>query len=404
MRLVTNHGGLSHRTAIKDVLKGAAEATLSVAFLKEAGALYMEPLLRGLTSKGGRAVAFIGTDFYLTEPAALAILLKLADRQPRFEVFMGSRMGPTFHPKVYAAVKGQRIHCLVGSANLTGGALGENDETSLLVETAVGSDLHVSLKAEWTRLRSGGRFDRLDQTRLNQYRRSYKAVQARRRELDAAIAKVAEAEFDLTGLDAQLGLYRADEKAMAGLQQRGRDRKLARRVQTALAGMDNSGRISADDRAIFEARLTDLMSGKGEARHLWPSDAIFRQGTKTLSRPREMIGLFKLGQQASRRPLAEGFDQMRRAAQEIPGAGVNMITEILATFAPDRYAVLNGNTAVALRGLGFEAPKTLTVDALRGERYAAVAAVIGDLRDRIGAEDFPETDAFLNWLYEGRPR
>ena len=400
MKLVTNHGALSHQDAIAEVLTDADEATLAVAFLKKGGAQFVEPLLKGMLSKGGQTTAFVGTDFFLTEPEALGTLLKLADRYPAFELLMGRRSGATFHPKVYTSVKGKTFHGVIGSANLTGGALNGNDETSLLIDAAAGSDLHVSFQDEWTRLRASGRFFRLDPLALSQYRRNYKAVQARRKALDAAIAEASAHAFDLQQLDALLALYQADADAMAQRDERGENRILARQVQNALARMDTRGRMSAADRETFEDRVRDLMSGKDEARHLWPSDAIFRQGTKTLQQPREMIDLFALGQRASKMAPADGFDLMRVAAQGIEGAGVNMITEILSTFAPDRYAVLNGNTATALRSLGFEAPVALTVKALRGQRYAEVVVVIDELRERIGAADFPETDAFLNWLYQ----
>ena len=400
MKLVTNHGVLSHQAAIAEVLTDAVEATLAVAFLKKGGAQFVEPLLEALLSQGGQATAFVGTDFFLTEPDALGTLLDLGDRYPAFELFMGRRAGATFHPKVYTSVKGQTFQGVIGSANLTGGALNGNDETSLLIDTATASDLHVSFQEEWVRLRASGRFLRLDRLALKQYRRAYKAVQARRKALDAAIAEAAAHDFDLQQLDALLARYEADADAMVERDTRAENRILARRVQHALARMETRGRMSASDRASFEDRVRDLMSGKGDARHLWPSDAIFRQGTKTLKQPREMIDLFALGERASKMAPADGFDLMRVAAQKIDGAGVNMITEILSTFAPDRYAVLNGNTASALRSLGFEAPVTLTVGALRGQRYAEVVLVIDELRERIGAADFPETDAFLNWLYQ----
>lgn len=90
---------------------------------------------------------------------------------------------------------------------------------------------------------------------------------------------------------------------------------------------------------------------------------------------------------------------MRELALDIPGVGVNMVTEILCTYAPGRYAVFNGNTAGALAAIGVSAPKGPTLKNLSAERYARLCGSIDGLRRRLGGADFTDADAFLNWLY-----
>ena len=98
-------------------------------------------------------------------------------------------------------------------------------------------------------------------------------------------------------------------------------------------------------------------------------------------------------------PVEEGYTLMREAAKAIPGVGVNMVTEILCTYAPKRFAVFNGNTSSALRTLGFAAPANPTLQSVSSAKYAAICRTIDALRARIGGDDFTDADAFLNWVY-----
>lgn len=76
-----------------------------------------------------------------------------------------------------------------------------------------------------------------------------------------------------------------------------------------------------------------------------------------------------------------------------------MIAEILCTFAPERYAVFNGNTSGALAAIGVATPRGPTVNGLSADRYAGLCMTIDALRARIGGADFTDADGFLNWLY-----
>ena len=82
----------------------------------------------------------------------------------------------------------------------------------------------------------------------------------------------------------------------------------------------------------------------------------------------------------------------------IEGVGINMVSEILCTFAPDRYAVFNGNTAEALRAIGAESPNAGSL--FSPAAYARVCGIVSAVRERIGGNDLSDTDAFLNWIYQ----
>lgn len=105
-----------------------------------------------------------------------------------------------------------------------------------------------------------------------------------------------------------------------------------------------------------------------------------------------------MAQEAAQLFPTEGYANVRSSARKIAGVGMNMVSEILCTFAPKRYAVFNGNTAAALRGLGTDPPKSVTL--FSPEAYARVCGVVEAVRRRIGGEDLSDADAFLNWIYQ----
>lgn len=399
MRLISNNNAGGHREALASVFADADQITMSVAFLKDGGAAFVEPLLKARLKEGATVEAFIGTDFFVTEPKALKRLLDLQSTSERFTVFVGSQQRSTFHPKAYVGRGAKGVRCLVGSANLTGGALDGNDELSVLTEMKAGDPLGEELQAAFASFRDGGRFQRLDALVLEQYGSRFAVADRWRRKAEKAIEDEIETAFDLRTLDDHWSRFQLDPDALEDLRQRRIDRKEALRRQRAICGLSTKGRLSSADAETFKSNLRDLMSSAEGRPHLWHSDAIYRQGTKALDRPKEMIELFELGQKASSMPVEEGYALMRAVAKAIPGVGVNMITEILCTYAPKRFAVFNGNTSSALRTLGFSAPASPTLQSVSAAKYAAICRTIDALRARIGGADFTDADAFLNWVY-----
>jgi hypothetical protein len=132
--------------------------------------------------------------------------------------------------------------------------------------------------------------------------------------------------------------------------------------------------------------------------HLWHSGDIHRRGQAALKQPKKTIALFALAKSAAKLPVEEGYGLIRKPAGEIKGVGINMVSEILCTFAPTRYAVFNGNTAAALRVIGADLPNAGSL--FSPAAYKRVCSVIDAVRERIGASDLSEADAFLNWIYQ----
>jgi HKD family nuclease len=129
--LISNADGAYHAGAITELIDGADAIVIAVAFLKKGGADHIAPILEKRLASGARVELFVGTDFFLTEPDALERLLKLGRRHLACDVMVADRSPATFHPKIYSARRGDRWSSVIGSANLTRGALRSIEELSI---------------------------------------------------------------------------------------------------------------------------------------------------------------------------------------------------------------------------------------------------------------------------------
>ncbi len=342
---------------------------------------------------------FIGRDFCLTEPKPLEELLELSKRHTSLEVFLAkAEARSTFHPKLYLGVDAAEARVLVGSANLTGGALTANDEISLLWTLGLGDALLTQFQDVFVTYRSNDRFEALDDILLEQYRRKFRIAQDTRRRVEKELASTDSTTFDLVLLTSLNEEFSRDGSEMMALEKRRRDRKSARSTQRKIANMNALPKLSRNDRDNFKRLFRDLVTSGDGHRHLWHSGDIHRRGQAALNQPRETIALFSLAQAAAKLSPEVGYARLRAPANEIGGVGINMVSEILCTFAPKRYAVFNGNTAAALRVIGVEPPKSVTL--FSPGAYSRICGIVDSVRRRIGGNDLSDADAFLNWIYQ----
>ena len=113
--LTTSDDALLH--GVRETLRGAERAQLCVAFVSMEGVQLLRPELKEL---GNRARLLVTTVFRTTSPEALdeaaALGVEVATLNPG-----GSR---TYHPKLYVARRGEGLDAVIGSANMTGGLVG----------------------------------------------------------------------------------------------------------------------------------------------------------------------------------------------------------------------------------------------------------------------------------------
>ncbi len=388
-----------HLKALEDIFGDATSIIIAVAFLKSKGLGKIIQTLTARLKAGAEVEMFVGTDFCQTQPDALKDLLALAKWHPKLKILAAKPDArSTFHPKTYLGVDANTARVMVGSANLTGGALGANEELSFVWQIGLDDPILTELQCVFDGYRVNPRFEVLDEFVLEQYRRRFKEAEDTKKRVEKEMAASESEAFDLSKLSSLHAEFNQDRGEAKALEKRRRDRRSALTVQRRIARMATIEKLSKQDRATFKALFRDLITSGDGHRHLWHSGDIHRRGQAALSKPGSTIALFSLAEVAASLPPEQGYARLRAPAAKIDGVGINMASEILCTFAPKRYAVFNGNTADALRAIGAAPPKTVTL--FSPEAYARVCSVVEAVRRRIGGKDLSDADAFLNWIYQ----
>jgi len=398
-RLVRNVSPKDHLDALAEVLGKSTKISIAVAFLKSAGLTKVDPLLQARLKAGAEMEIFIGRDFCLTQPVALDDLLKLTKRYSSLKVFVAkAEARSTFHPKLYLGIGEKEARILIGSANLTGGALAANHEISVLSTQNLNDTLVTQVEAVFADYRGNDRFEVLDSLVLERYRLLFKIAEDAKRRVERELAASGAEMFDLNRLTVLHQEFLQNKREIGALKRRRGDRKSAYLIQRKIAKMHALPTLSPRDRADFETHFRNLVTRGDNHKHLWHSGDIHRRGQAALKQPRKTIALFALAEAAAKLPIDEGYGLIRAPAARIEGVGINMVSEILCTFAPTRYAVFNGNTAAALRVIGAGPPNAGNL--FSPAAYVRVCNMIDAVRERIGASDLSEADAFLNWIYQ----
>lgn len=398
-RVVRNVSPKDHLEALAEVFGKSTKISIAVAFLKSAGLAKVDSLLQTRLKAGAEMEIFVGRDFCLTQPVALDDLLKLTKRYPSLKVFVAkAEARSTFHPKLYLGIGEKEARILIGSANLTGGALAANHEISVLSTLNLNDTLVTQVEAVFADYRGNDRFEVLDSLVLERYRLLFKIAEDAKRRVERELAASGAEMFDLNRLTALHQEFLQNKREIEALKRRRRDRKSAYLIQRKIAKMHALPTLSPRDRADFETHFRNLVTRGDNHKHLWHSSDIHRRGQAALKQPRKTIALFALAEAAAKLPIDEGYGLIRAPAGRIEGVGINMVSEILCTFAPTRYAVFNGNTAAALRVIGAGPPNAGNL--FSPAAYVRVCNMIDAVRERIGASDLSEADAFLNWIYQ----
>jgi HKD family nuclease len=188
-QLVRNGHSSDHLKALHDIIESAASISIAAAFLKLKGLGKIIDGLRTRLVAGAAVEMFIGRDFCLTEPLALKELLTLSDQHNALVVFL-AKANPrsTFHPKLYLGINSNEARVLIGSANLTGGALTTNEEMSLSWKLGLEDALLKQLQDVFVEYRSKDRFEELDDIVLEQYRSQFKIAQDTKRRIEKEMA------------------------------------------------------------------------------------------------------------------------------------------------------------------------------------------------------------------------
>ena len=175
MKVISNHSDHSHSISLDRLLDTSDEVIICVAFLKLSG---LNKIIEKLKEKTANSLFYIGTDFYLTEPAALRKLFNSGHT-----VFITKKEKCTYHPKIFYFKKDNNVSIIIGSANLTSGGLETNIEASLQIETELNSNIDNDIKSLISSFNEFSIHIKNEQT-ISNYENRYNAYKLKHTEAD----------------------------------------------------------------------------------------------------------------------------------------------------------------------------------------------------------------------------
>ena len=394
LRLISNDDNRSHGQFLRGCLTGCYDGFGAVAFVRRLGLKQIERELRAFLVRGGCFRLVVGTDFHLTEPGALRVLLGLEQEFPHFEWrLVAQSPTSTFHPKYYRFRGDGRICVLAGSSNLTMGGLGHNIEVSAVCEDEEAGLLAKEAERIETALWENERCQKANERIIGEYAVGFELNRRRMAEAAGLLKQDLEGlpKLNEEALEAELRSYRSDEKEQEKLKSRRSNYEEASQIIRAqFLGAHGVGSYD------FAVAYEKLVGRRGEIR-LWHSGSVFRHKSKVMRQHDEVLAMVReIAANLDGEPEAL-YEIGLRWVKEIDGLGPNIFTEFCNTLRPDRYAPLNNNPVTSLKALGideFPAPNRFKAD-----DYGRFCRCLNRLREHCGFADLGETDHFLNFVY-----
>ncbi|CBJ50463.1 phospholipase D-like domain-containing protein [Ralstonia solanacearum] len=391
IQLLLNEERQDHGQVVAKLLKQAERLECLVAFAKTSALNDMMKELEKALIRGLKARFAIGLDFYLTEPDLLRKLRKLG-KDHALELYL-SDSSETFHPKIYAFQSREHCSVLVGSANLTHGGLSRNYEASALISDANGA-LMASVIQHFDELAADEVIVPATETRIDAYERAYVVHDAWRK-----VAKKRAEKLNPT-----------DEPSDKLL----RDILELMKEDDSAAGFDAQKTLRRNKRRQARDMLENLTSQRGGVKRnfsqryealigLFHSGGLHRGKTRVAEHPDQFLAA--VVDIVGKRNLSpnDAFDVLHGHFSEIPGAGINLLTEILHALDNKRFAVMNQNAVSGMMRAGIaDYPLHPTKQNVGGGSYARYCHQADGIRRALGLVDFTELDALFNYAYWGQ--
>lgn len=391
--------GETHKGFLLDLFEKSDEIVFAVGFLKNSGLQNIKAYLNEFCSdKLNSSSFYIGTGLGETDPDALQDLYNIIKTKSNHQLILCTPDAGIFHPKIYVFRNGSAVTIIVGSANLTQHGWAVNDEVSMVTETTNQSPEYLQLTDYFKTLHEKYFSDDVDST-IKQYKsqreehlkKFAKALIFRFKRKKTTIFSV-----DMPRLKRYYEIYKTDEKSFIIPEDREVQYKKAKQNLEELALV----RPISDDQ--FHILFGPLVGHKDYKPKLWHSGSIHRKTYKTLDYPHAFREIVRLAKQNASQPISDVYDaliirlnQMRKA-KEISGIGENIITEILLSYNPTKFANLNDNPLTVLKLLGKGFPP---ISSFKGESYAEYVTLLDKIKIELEMNSFLEIDSFFNYVY-----
>lgn len=371
----------SHLTELRTSFKKYNKAYIAVAFFTMSGFNAIKNLIATFLENGGELDIVVGLDNFVTEPDALQALFDLLKRERNSRLYLKKThtKGRIFHPKFYLFESKKRGKIITGSANLAAGGLEENEEISLAGTVELPSPFWAHAIEVFKKCLKGAR--PASEVRIGRYKKEFLSQQKKQNFSDFDL------DLDYAMLKKRLAKIPKEEMAQIRAE-RNRRHKEAKKILNEIA---TNRRLTQNEFGLFMDVLLDYKGG------YWYSRDINRNKGRICDSWKEFVELVRF----IRDNISESADEVFTEAKSWPveGAGVNCITEIMTTFDPENFAVLNARTHTVLTkkvGVAFEHKNYPSFD---GKDYARFCNIIKEICSELGFSTTLEADALLSMIY-----
>lgn len=357
----------------------ADKITICVAFFRNSG---LQEILKDLKKKEkGNVQIIAGVGFYQTEPIALMAAFK-----NDFKLFLQKEDSKkTFHPKVYLFQKGRKYRAIIGSSNMTKGGLVDNVEMSFAFDSVKDGATIKELKEELELFTTSEDFESVKsklaienyKVKFDKYKKIVTPTVKRASEEVKGIHK-----FEV---DSFINYVEDNRDIIADVfEEKNKRYQFAKRQLKKIAKSKYSSASSfLDDYQL----VIDSFHSSGLNR----GKTIFSEKYKTI------IQLINQVQTIKPSTKKTDFEKAKELLNKIPKLGINALTEILNTFHPKVFPVLNGRTMSVLKKLGlkkYKAPNSFSVD-----DYFSYVEIMKRIKEECGFDNFRKTDLAISYYY-----
>ncbi|MEF9385909.1 phospholipase D-like domain-containing protein [Ralstonia solanacearum species complex bacterium KE056] len=387
VQLLLNAADQDHSQVIVKLMKHCTRLECLVAFAKASAHESMVKNLRTALARGLQARIAVGLSFHLTEPQLLRTLWKLS-QDHSLELFL-SKSKQTFHPKIYSFWAEEHSTVIVGSANLTRGGLSLNHEASALIPDPHGN-LVASVTQHFDELLEKKHIEPAKESRIDEYEREFNIHEAVRKAAKASAEEDCDSpEPSLTALAMRLHRMKADpsENGFDGqMKTRGINRRKARALLEAMASAPGKQKDFSDR---YEELIASFHSG-----------GLHRSKTRVAQHARAFTVAIADIVRQRKLPPSQAFNVLHRHFGAIPGAGINIITEILHALDNERFAVMNQNAVAGMKGTGLaDYPTHPTKTNVEGDTYERYCQHANIIQQALGLANLTELDNIFNFDY-----
>ncbi|MBI5098794.1 MAG: hypothetical protein HZB30_06100 [Nitrospirae bacterium] len=395
MEIIINQHSINHYKIIKQLINKSEEIFVSVAFLKKSGLDLIMSDLETALENNSKITIVCGLDFYQTEPDALKDIQKLTEKFTRCQLFINNTIGNiTFHPKLYCFTTHSEVQLLVGSANLTKGGFQDNIEISLLQTIEKESTEYDQLIQYRMKLIEESK--KVDEFDLSQYKRKYQINRRNSKKAKETSKNEVDKIFNLNWkrVETYLKQYNSDKSEQLNYQRRKDNYKKAKEILEIIRSSD------LDEDKFFN--YYESLVGRKDEKSLWHSGSIKRHKSKIFGGFQAFKKLVHDTVKYIDKSPQETFDNLSKyfkkgSDKKIRGVGPNIVTEIMHTYRPETFAVLNDNPLTSLKYFGFE--EFPNAQSFSATNYDDFNTLIAGFMKACSFETMGQVDHFLNFVY-----